>query len=137
MAHDGGFGCGACGAGEGTCVFVDVSGLGVITTVWDWLNQVNAANVAGHDDWRLPSEEGRNVCPTCDPRELETIWNCPGFPLPCIDPIFGAVGFHNYWSATSLATDPGFTWVVNFEEPLVSSLGKSGSTFVRAVRSAP
>src|SRR5262249_61455993 len=30
-------------------------GANAITTVWDWLNQLNAANFAGHNDWRVPS----------------------------------------------------------------------------------
>src|SRR5207249_1065782 len=58
-AHaDGGTeGCGTCASG--TCN-LDPLGLGAITTVWDWINQVNAANFAGHNDWRLPSEGGCN-----------------------------------------------------------------------------
>ena len=25
------------------------------TTIWDWLNQLNAASFAAHSDWRIPT----------------------------------------------------------------------------------
>lgn len=46
----GALGCGECGPAQGTCTVG-----GAITTVWDWLSQLNAANFAGHADWRLPT----------------------------------------------------------------------------------
>ena len=50
--------------------------LAPITTVWDWLNQVNASNFAGHNDWRLPSEYGRNLAIN----QPTNAWT------PCVDP---------------------------------------------------
>src|SRR5206468_6556965 len=41
-------GCNTCT--RGSCN-VDPAGLGAITTVWDWLSQLNAAGFAGHSDW--------------------------------------------------------------------------------------
>src|SRR5262245_36644002 len=87
-------------------------GANAITTVWDWLNQLNAANFPGHNDWRLPSELGCNgpgvwgppgyTCGSSDPHELETIllepYGCG--TSPCIDPIFGPTASNRYWSSS-------------------------------------
>ena len=48
-------GCSECTSG--TCN-VNPFDSGAQKTMWDWLNQVNAANFAGHNDWRLPKEGG-------------------------------------------------------------------------------
>ena len=118
LSDGGTTGCSTCESG--TCN-VDPRGYGAITTVWDWLNQVNAVNFAEHSDWRLPSEEGCNLCPPgagfscsqCDPHELETILLAP-YPCgtsPCIDPIFGPTAV-SYWSASTDAADPVNAWIV-------------------------
>src|SRR6185295_11663557 len=68
-------------SGTGPCIAAGSSGAPPLTTVWVWLNRLNAANFAGHNDWRLPSQAARNSCPpgepncvtTATPRELETI----------------------------------------------------------------
>ena len=101
----GAVGCAQCASG--TC---DVNPYGeflAITTIWDWLAQINAeggTGFAGYSDWRIPLEDGRNktgcapsescphgvVCPGCAPQELETILLEP-FPCgswPCVDPVF-------------------------------------------------
>jgi len=91
-------GCNTCTTG--TCT-VDPYGLGAITTVWDWLNQVNAGNFAGHSDWRLPSETGGN--------ELKTIldMHAPGcgFGPSCVDAIFFPTAGGLYWSASSISPE--------------------------------
>jgi uncharacterized protein DUF1566 len=46
-------GCATCQAGQGTCA---PHNPGALTTIWDWLAQLNAAGFAGHNDWRLPTE---------------------------------------------------------------------------------
>ena len=73
-----------------------------VTTIWDWLNQVNTENkigYAGHNDWRIPSEYGRNMdvnlpfpghnywlaCVQGTPCELETIL-LPALATPGGDP---------------------------------------------------
>lgn len=33
-------------------------GTGASTTVWDWLDQINAGFVGGHNDWRVPTRDG-------------------------------------------------------------------------------
>lgn len=84
-----------------------------------WLDQVNAERFAGHGDWRLPTSSGPPQYPTGDPAELESILllSCPGYPTPCIDPIFGpfpADPAPFYWSSTDNQEFPSYRWTVNF-----------------------
>ena len=76
-------------AASGTCD-VDPSQLAAITTVWDWLDQVNATNFAGHNDWSLPSEGGQNA-PFTGSQELKTLLRLPCSPGSCIDQLLGFV----------------------------------------------
>ena len=133
-AHaDGGTtGCSECASG--TCNW-DLFGFGAITTVWDWVNQLNAANFAGHNDWRLPSEGGQNS-PATGSNELETIRLTP-YPCgtsPCINSIFGPTASGGYWSASANATDPGYAWDVDFGGGGVGFAYKANAYYVRAVR---
>lgn len=126
-----GSGCEQCGGGEGTCA------VGSFVTVWDWLAQVNAANYAGHDDWRLPSEDGRNTSPSTDPRELETILLAPYIcgTSPCVDLIFGPTGSNGYWSSSTSTSVPLSAWEVHFLDGSVNWFNKATSPlWVRAVR---
>lgn len=129
-------GCDEC---AGAPCDVDPSGLGAITTVWDWLNQVNAANFAGHDDWRLPSAGGSSSFQT-DSDELATILLAPYPPCrasPCIDPIFGPTDAGGYWSATTSPMDPRDALIVFFRDGDVNDFPKTLLSHVRAVRSGP
>lgn len=86
---------------------------------------------AGHCDWRLPQ-----VNRDGDPAELETILLAP-FPCgtsPCIDPIFGPTVGDGYWSSTTDAAFPGYTWLVLFFDGYVSDANKGNNFSVRAVR---
>jgi hypothetical protein len=118
---------------------------GPITTVWVWLNQLNASNFAGHSDWRLPSQAARNTCPpgepncatTATPRELETIVR--GAPAscgpPCYYPIFGVPVSLQTWSSSTAAADSRFAWLVNFFTGTNERVNKNyGAASVRAVR---
>jgi hypothetical protein len=99
--------------GTGPCD--PVSGTAALTTVWVWLNQLNAANFAGHNDWRVPSEAGRKSCPpgepncttAATPRELETIVR--GVPASCSSPcyysIFGVPVSLQTWSSSTAHAD--------------------------------
>jgi hypothetical protein len=137
LADNGTEGCGLCTSG--TCQ-VDAFGIGVTTTVWDWLNQMNAYGFAGHHDWRLAKESGFNP----GPQELESIllmpFPCTTDPLPCIDPIFGPTSPDTYWSATTKGptgpTRPSDGWFVDFLHGNYGDSGKWGPLHVRAVRTA-
>jgi uncharacterized delta-60 repeat protein len=134
-------GCEQCSGGDGACN-VNPEAYGGITTVWEWLSQLNAAHFGGHNDWRLPSEVGRSTCPAGNPLELETILVRP-YPcdlIPCIDPIFGSFTEDDlYWSETTVAP-PGSAataWGVGFYSyyaGYVTAFAKTHPAFVRAVR---
>jgi hypothetical protein len=144
-AHaDGGTqGCATCASG--TCN-VDPFGQGALTTVWDWLNRLNAAKFAGHADWRLPSEGARFLLPgvpPSGPNELETILLNPIGTFssicarePCIDPLFGPTASADYWSAsTEKAPSPLDAIFVSFTSNLgLGSEVKDFAYYVRAVR---
>jgi len=133
----GAHGCSECSVG--TC---DV--LRGITTIWDWLVQVNTeggAGFAGHSDWRIPSEDGCNscwvhdACP-CDPAELESILLEP-YPCgtsPCIDPIFGPTASGFYWTGSTDSSGPHCAWDVLFHDGYVCDFSKDYDGHVRAVR---
>ncbi len=109
------------------------------TAFTDFLVKLNTAPCfAGHCDWRLPSEEGRNS-PYTGPRELETILlaSCLGAPTPCIDPIFGPTVAYRHWSATYFAAGPGGAWQVSFDVGSVDYDGRWYAHSVRAVRTGP
>jgi len=124
-----GFG-GTCGTdgdcpGGSVCNASDAQGGGY--TVFKWVAALNAANFAGHNDWRVP-----NV------RELESL----------VD--FGTLGpavagaFHNppatctssgyHWSSSTVAINSLFAWGVDFNAGLALYGDKVGRFYVRAVR---
>lgn len=146
-------GCGECPGGDydptshpsGTGPCKPVSGTGPVTTVWVWLNQLNASNFAGHNDWRLPSQAARNSCPagepdcstTETPRELETILRgvAGSCSSPCTYPIFGVPVSPQTWSSSTAKADPRYAWLVNFFEGRNERVSKSAANVsVRAVR---
>jgi hypothetical protein len=137
LADNGTEGCGMCATGTCQTNFFDT---GATTTVWGWLNKVNADNFAGHDDWRLAKENGFNP----GPNELETILlrpePCNTGGAPCIDPIFGPTKAESYWSATTKGatgpTRPSDAWFVDFVNGNFGDSGKWGPLWVRAVRDA-
>ena len=125
----GALGCAECGVGEGTCN-VDPLPAGAITTIWDWLEQVNGESFGGHTDWRLAV-----------PSELQSIVDmtegfCVGGTEGCIGVIFGPTVAAYYWTSTT-AVAPDDAEVVNFSDGLVFDAGKPTPLWVRAVRPAP
>lgn len=135
LAHSeaGAVGCLECESGA---CDVDPGGLGAVTTVWEWLRQLNAAGFAGYDDWRLPRQGAANDPPTV--AELTTIRVPPaqcGAGV-CIDALFGpAVG--GYWSATTSSYAPDGAWIVFFDRSGVNDYSKAVVSHVRAVRAYP
>lgn len=137
-------GCEQCPGGEGNCT---TTRQGAITTVWDWVSQLNTAAYAGYSDWRLPSESGCNTCYTdsctgCltpSAHELETIL-LSAYPCgtsPCIDSIFGPTASGFYWSGSPVANSIA-AWGVYFNDGYVSYAGPfedfNDVQCVRAVR---
>jgi len=94
---------------------------------------------AGYCDWRLPSEDGQNP-PGTGPEELETIVDqtqgvCGGGTGACVYPALAPTALNGYWSATTVAGNPGFDVSVYFETGNASYEGKTSHGYVRAVRS--
>ena len=77
--------------------------------------------LAGHDDWRLPSL-----------RELLSIVDHGRFD-PSIDPVFGVLSSF-YWSSTSYAPTPGQLWTLYFGSGFFTNDRDSSLNNIRAVR---
>jgi hypothetical protein len=113
-------------------------------TQFTWANafaqvvNLNTANFAGHNDWRLPNA-----------RELLSIIDY-GTSGPAIDPTFhsncfgGCTGsgcactaFGGHWSSTTVPSLPNAAYNVNFFDGSVTFLSKSSMGAARAVRGGP
>jgi hypothetical protein len=132
-------GCAECGATDTPCN-VDPSAQGAITTIWDWINQVNATIFGGYDDWRLPTSGSGFSEPTGDPAELELLVDrsqgeCGDGIGPCIDPMFGPTDVF-YATGSSVLFDSSFGAFVSFQDTPFRTipLTKTQSAPIRAVR---
>jgi len=112
------------------------------TMVSTFLATLNAgAGFAGYTDWRIPNA-----------KELQSIVNYEiPYPGPTVDAAFHKPGTCTgcmdvtaatcsctasdvYWSSTTYRLNPGFAWVVLFDNGDVYADGKDGGFRVRAVR---
>lgn len=84
---------------------------------------------ANHCDWRIPTIA-----------ELQTIFDTAlsacGYSLPCIDPAFGPTQANNYWSTSTLASNPNAAWNVPFYANISNYNAKFAANAARAVRAA-
>ena len=126
-------GCELCGPADGSCVFdlgspTPATGL---TTIWDWIVELNATGFAGHTDWRIPS--AAELAGIIDLTEGV----CGGGSGACIDPIFGPTGegepLEDYWSADSVVANP-WAMFVDFLLNVTFASEKNNGLLVRAVR---
>jgi hypothetical protein len=116
------------GGSLGTCL-TDLHGVDSECT-WaeatgSWIAAINAANLGGHNDWRLP-----NV------KELQSIvdYSKP-FPGPTVVSSFPGVTFaDDYWSSTTIAGGSSIARSVNFGDGGVNGDMKINALRVRAVR---
>jgi hypothetical protein len=146
----GALGCAECSSG--TCnVKPYLDEAGAAGTIWDWLVQLNAAGLAGHSDWRIPT-----VVPGPS-GELGTIVDkgVPGcstsFPYTglCVDAVFDTdctpgctvttcsctmSDPYDYWSSTTLDFYPTDVFAVHFGGGFLEGPGKTDLNYVRAVR---
>jgi Protein of unknown function (DUF1566) len=98
---------------DSTCTWAEATGV--------WIAAINAANLGGHNDWRIP-----NV------KELQSIVDYSRIG-PAAN-VLGSTAAEFYWSSTSHAGSSSFAWFVNFFGGDVSLGGKGASLRVRAVR---
>ncbi len=128
-----------CGA-AGTCDTSSTSNQSPdAPTIFDWVAQLNAAQFAGHDDWRIP-----NI------KELQSLQNFGAFPAPISAAFVGsqcgtactdltdpacscAAGFN--WSSTTTSGDPIGAWLTYYDG-FTSVTRKYIALPVRAVRTA-
>jgi hypothetical protein len=137
----GGAQCDECPVGNEPCR-VDPLGGGGITTVWDWLNQLNAAGFAGHGDWRLPTSAGVGLFPTGQPAEIESILDetqvgCASGTGACIDPVFGPTALGGYYTASAAGQLSDFfvqAYGGSFVSGLIFSVTTQTAHHIRAVR---
>lgn len=142
-------GCDECGPGQGTC---NAALYGAISTVWDWLDGINASGFAGHADWRLPigGFGGFLSEPEPGPAELRSLADhvCPSSEQKwCAADALGQSD-GTYWTSTT-PTDEEERAAVNGDSSWASwgvsgvdtwfpqRAGKIYGLSVRAVRSAP
>jgi hypothetical protein len=139
----GAHGCSDCPLVGGPCD-VDPHRRGAITTIWNWINQVNEVGFAGYDDWRLATSAGVPDDPTGEQPEHESIVDrarqgeCrAGTAIACIDPVFGPTATEfadGYWTASSAGAIDG--WLVYFGGGFLEYGSKDLPAGVRAVRSS-
>lgn len=132
-------GCDECTGGDGTCTI----NAPAITTVWDWVAELNAASVAGYDDWRVPTRqelEGLlDLAVTGDVPIVDVAFHGESCGAACTDLTSAACsctqsGF--YWSASTYGPDPILAWIVSFVDGGgVHAVSPTNSLYVRAVRS--
>jgi hypothetical protein len=79
---------------------------------------------ANHCDWRIPTLA-----------ELQTIYNLACSSAPCIDPAFGPTEPYDYWTSSTLESNPSWAWNVNFGSDARGYLFKQVGAWARAVRS--
>lgn len=128
-AHGDQTGCATCQAEQGTCT-VDPWGRGAATTIWDWVAQLNAANFAGHTDWRVPTEAV--LLSIVDYTSADPALDSAFGEAACTAGFSGSCGW--YWSANSVPYAPGLAWFVTFDWGEVYSNYESYDLHVRAVR---
>jgi len=140
-ATAGALGCAVCSAGA-TCN-VDPFAAGAVTTIWDWLVQLNASNFAGYNDWRIAATGQDGGAP-----ELESILaqvpTCTS--SPCVASVFNtacasgcSVGTCSctatdaYWSSVSVTNIPADAWGAHVND-VTGRFGKDVGLNLRAVR---
>jgi hypothetical protein len=116
-----------------------------LTTIWDWLVQLNQENGTGHagrNDWRIPTatgEDGGELGSLIDPGQGSPPQTFSAFREPCAAGCAGAgcscTAAYLYWSSTQVAINTAR--LANFSSGSVTDLDKTGHYHVRAVRAGP
>ena len=126
-------GCDECTGGDGTCT---VGGSGA--TIWDWVNQLNTVNFAGHGDWRVPTRgelESMIDLTVTTPPAVDTSFqgaSCGASCTDVTDPACSCTQSSYYWSVY-YAPSPNNAWDVYFGDGGVARTARR-NFYVRAVR---
>lgn len=109
------------------------SGNGVNETIWDWLDDINAAAFGGHQDWRIP-----NVRELLSIMDFQNQWAVPAaFHNNCVPGATVLTGSCtlqvSYWTSTTHAHANTMAWYVGPQGDVYTNF-KSSTSRVRAVR---
>jgi hypothetical protein len=122
----------SCGAGSPSGCFVGA-------TIFQWVSGLNAANFAGHNDWRVPNvKELQSIVqygtyyPSVAPAFHDA--SCGGSCLDMTSPACSCTLSSDYWSSTTYANYTDDAWIVYFDYGYVSYYNKTFNFYVRAVR---
>jgi hypothetical protein len=121
-----------CGAAT-PCRVTDGQGTGL--TIFQWVAQLNAAEFAGHTDWRIPNvKELQSIVDYQNPNpSVEAAFNT-NCSTECTVTTCSCTQTNFYWSSTTNADVPSAAWPVGFGNGAVFILTKAGLDYVRAVR---
>ncbi len=95
---------------------------GILCNTEAYVAAVNAANVCGHNDWRLPTWE-----------ELKSLVNVNYTPTIDLS-LFPETQSAPYWTAATLVSNSAYAWSINFQDGSEEYHGKGDGRYVRLVR---
>jgi Protein of unknown function (DUF1566) len=109
------------------------SGTGSSETIWDWLEDINAAAFGGRQDWRAP-----NVRELLSIADFQNQWAVPAaFNTNCVPGATVLTGSCtlqvSYWTSTTVFNGNPMAWLVGTYGDVYASF-KSGTARIRAVR---
>ena len=85
-------------------------------------NSVNASNLCGYNDWRLPTkEELEGILASSGILKIDTTW-------------FSSTQVNYYWSSSPYVGNSGNAWAVNFYFGIVDNGDRGSNSHVRLVR---
>ena len=85
-------------------------------------NSVNASNLCGYNDWRLPTkEELEGILASSGSLKIDTTW-------------FSSTQANYYWSSSPYVGNSGNAWAVNFYFGIVDNGDRGSNSHVRLVR---
>jgi len=127
-----------CPGGQ-TCSAGIPRGCFVGATIYQWVDGLNAAHFAGHEDWRVPNvKELQSIVQygASDPSVAPAFQgaSCGASCSDMTNPACSCTQSYYYWSATTYLPAPHGAWNVRFYDGYVYSYDKGFSFPVRAVR---
>jgi len=111
--------------GTDTCNATLTPVYGAYCNTHNYISAVNAANLCGHNDWRLPNT-----------RELLTLAHRGADYLAIDSEYFPNTQYGAYWAFSSYSLAPLAAWSVKFDDGSTQVRPKSDAIYLRLVRGA-